>query len=356
MSHVTFPGLCRPPPRHSASGPGRGATRRPGAWTATTRRSPRRPSPRRGRPRSTRASACSTPPRSTAAERASASSAGCSRADPRSAELARHRHQVHAGAVEARRVGRAAGVAGRIARPARDRPRRPLPDPRADQPAFVSCAGRGAGGRRAPTGSRAPSGCRTTHPRDDRDPRPPGDTWRAAGIEPDRVLVAAPTPGDRRPDRTVPRARRRADRVLAHRPGPTHRQVLGRQPPPGRRTFSAHPMEQVDRVVAELRRIGDAARRPHPEPGRAPVDHREGRRADPRGEERQAGGRERRRARMGARAPTSSPRSTGSRSTASARSPNASGSTAERSAAPGWGGSASRPHGVICVSRTAQTT
>lgn len=29
-------------------------------------------------------------------------------------------------------------------------------------------------------------------------------------------------------------------------------------PPPGRRTFSAHPMEQVDRVVAELRRIGEA--------------------------------------------------------------------------------------------------
>lgn len=29
-------------------------------------------------------------------------------------------------------------------------------------------------------------------------------------------------------------------------------------PPPGRRTFSAHPMEMVDRVVAELRRIGDA--------------------------------------------------------------------------------------------------
>lgn len=30
-------------------------------------------------------------------------------------------------------------------------------------------------------------------------------------------------------------------------------------PPPGRRSFSAHPMEQVDRVVAELRRIGEAA-------------------------------------------------------------------------------------------------
>ncbi len=29
-------------------------------------------------------------------------------------------------------------------------------------------------------------------------------------------------------------------------------------PPPGRRTFSAHPMEQVDLIVAELRRIGEA--------------------------------------------------------------------------------------------------
>jgi aryl-alcohol dehydrogenase-like predicted oxidoreductase len=29
-------------------------------------------------------------------------------------------------------------------------------------------------------------------------------------------------------------------------------------PPPGNRSFSNHPMEQVDRVVAELRRIGDA--------------------------------------------------------------------------------------------------
>jgi aryl-alcohol dehydrogenase-like predicted oxidoreductase len=29
-------------------------------------------------------------------------------------------------------------------------------------------------------------------------------------------------------------------------------------PPPGRRGFSAHPMEQVDRIVAELRRIGEA--------------------------------------------------------------------------------------------------
>jgi aryl-alcohol dehydrogenase-like predicted oxidoreductase len=28
-------------------------------------------------------------------------------------------------------------------------------------------------------------------------------------------------------------------------------------PPPGRRNFSAHPMEKVDRIVAELRRIGD---------------------------------------------------------------------------------------------------
>jgi aryl-alcohol dehydrogenase-like predicted oxidoreductase len=29
-------------------------------------------------------------------------------------------------------------------------------------------------------------------------------------------------------------------------------------PPPGKRTFSAHPMEQIDAIVAELRRIGEA--------------------------------------------------------------------------------------------------
>jgi aryl-alcohol dehydrogenase-like predicted oxidoreductase len=29
-------------------------------------------------------------------------------------------------------------------------------------------------------------------------------------------------------------------------------------PPPGKRTFSAHPMEKVDQIVAELRRVGDA--------------------------------------------------------------------------------------------------
>ena len=29
-------------------------------------------------------------------------------------------------------------------------------------------------------------------------------------------------------------------------------------PPPGKRNFSAHPMEQVDAIVAELRRIGEA--------------------------------------------------------------------------------------------------
>jgi aryl-alcohol dehydrogenase-like predicted oxidoreductase len=29
-------------------------------------------------------------------------------------------------------------------------------------------------------------------------------------------------------------------------------------PPPGKRTFSAHPMEKVDTIVAELRKVGDA--------------------------------------------------------------------------------------------------
>ena len=59
-------------------------------------------------------------------------------------------------------------------------------------------------------------------------------------------------------------------------------------PPPGKRNFSAHPMEQVDRIVAELRRIGEAngGRTPSQvalrwiiEKGAVPIPGREERRA-----------------------------------------------------------------------------
>ena len=60
-------------------------------------------------------------------------------------------------------------------------------------------------------------------------------------------------------------------------------------PPPGGRTFSAHPMTEVDEVVAELRRIGRGPRRPDAEPGRVGVARRPGRGAHPRGQEPGAG-------------------------------------------------------------------
>ena len=62
-----------------------------------------------------------------------------------------------------------------------------------------------------------------------------------------------------RASRLLSRARRRPAGLLADRPRPADGQVLGRPTlRPGGRTFSAHPMEQVDAIVAELRRIGEA--------------------------------------------------------------------------------------------------
>ena len=49
--------------------------------------------------------------------------------------------------------------------------------------------------------------------------------------------------------------------VLAYSPigqGRLTGKYSAQNPPPGRRNFSAHPMEKVDAVVAVLRRIGDA--------------------------------------------------------------------------------------------------
>ena len=99
-------------------------------------------------------------------------------------------------------------------------------------------------------------------------------------------------------------------------------------PPPGKRNFSAHPMEEVDQVVAVLRRIGSAHdRTPSQVALRWLID--KGAVPDPGRQERRAGRPERRRARLvadrrrGRRARRASP------STASAASRTASGSTAE---------------------------
>ena len=66
-------------------------------------------------------------------------------------------------------------------------------------------------------------------------------------------------------------------------------------PPSAKRTFSAHPMEQVDAVVAELRAHRRGPRGPHAEPGRAGLAYRQGLGAHPGGEEPGTGGAERRR-------------------------------------------------------------
>jgi aryl-alcohol dehydrogenase-like predicted oxidoreductase len=55
--------------------------------------------------------------------------------------------------------------------------------------------------------------------------------------------------------------RERGVRILAYSPlgqGRLTGKYSTANPPPGRRTFSNHPMERVDAVVAELRRIGDS--------------------------------------------------------------------------------------------------
>ena len=69
----------------------------------------------------------------------------------------------------------------------------------------------------------------------------------------------ARSPETERPARHLRRARRRAPRLLADRPGPPHRQVLGRRTRrPATGTSPPTPWSKVDEVVAELRRIGDA--------------------------------------------------------------------------------------------------
>ncbi len=69
-------------------------------------------------------------------------------------------------------------------------------------------------------------------------------------------------------------------------------------PPPRGRTFSDHPMAEVDAVVAELRRVGGAHDRT-PSQVAVGVAHRQGCRADPGGEEPGPGRAERGRGRDG---------------------------------------------------------
>ena len=88
--------------------------------------------------------------------------------------------------------------------------------------------------------------------------RRPAAARPAAGEQPGGVLAAAHHAAARRAPRLLPGARRRPAGVLAPRAGPPERQVLRLQPAAGRAHLLAHPMAEVDAVVAELRRIGEA--------------------------------------------------------------------------------------------------
>jgi len=73
----------------------------------------------------------------------------------------------------------------------------------------------------------------------------------------DRVLTAATCPRDRRPSGRLRRAGCRPPRLFAIGQGRLTGKYSTDNPPPGKRTFSNHPMEIVDTVVAQLRTIGE---------------------------------------------------------------------------------------------------
>ncbi len=80
----------------------------------------------------------------------------------------------------------------------------------------------------------------------------------APGQQPDRVL---PPADHAAAGRALDCCRELGVVPLAYSPigqGRLTGKYSASNPPPGGRTFSAHPMEQVDAVVAELRRIGEA--------------------------------------------------------------------------------------------------
>ena len=100
------------------------------------------------------------------------------------------------------------------------------------------------------------------------------------------------------PARLLPRARRRAARVLADRPGPADRQVLRRQP----RAEVAHvlrPPDGAGRRGGGRAAPGRRGPRPHPGAGGARLVHRQGLRAHPRRQAPGPGRAERRCPRLG---------------------------------------------------------
>ena len=175
--------------------------------------------------------------------------------------VARAGHQVHADAAEAAREGRAAVGVASLDRAARRRPRRPVPDPRSDQPAVE----RGAGRRARRGGRRGAHPCgRRVELLDAR--RPSASTPRsrrtACRWPRTRSSTRCCAAGPRRPA-CCETCRHLGVVLLAYSPigqGRLTGKYSAANPPPGKRNFSAHPMEEVDRVVAVLRRIGERPR------------------------------------------------------------------------------------------------
>src|SRR5690606_2280282 len=118
-------------------------------------------------------------------------------------------------------------------RTAADPDRRPVPDPRPDQPAVRLGDGRGAGDRRRRRTGPRRRRVELLGPGDDPDPLRAASPRGAPGVEPDRAVAAAHPAAELRAGRRLPRPRRGADRLLADRPGPTDRQVLGVEPAAG---------------------------------------------------------------------------------------------------------------------------
>ena len=254
---------------------------------------------RRGRPRSTPGSPCSTPPRSTGAGRASGSSARFWPTTPTACARAVGRHQVHALAVEARRA--------RFAARRRCGPRSAGSDcPSVDLYQIhgpISLRSHAALGRRAgrrPPGRGAgPVGRASRTTRSRRPGRWPGalrvarDALATNQIEfslPAALAGDGRTPGRLRRPR---RASRWPTRPIGQ--GRLTGKYSAANPPPGKRTFSNHPMEVVDAVVAELRRIGDEHGGKLPSQVALNWVDRQGCRPHPRGQEPVPGRGERRR-------------------------------------------------------------
>ncbi len=246
------------PSRRSEWAPGPGATSPRGGWAATTRRSPRSRSTRPGTPRSTPASPCSTPPRSTGRERASGSSAPGRRRSG-AGRSSGHRDQVHALARGSstshgsllsalrrslERLGLKKVALYQIHGPVSLRSHAALAE-------ALAAAHHGRPGRTR-------SGCPTTRRRRP-GASPPSSADATCGSPPIRSSSRCCDAHPRRPVCSPPA------RSSAWSRWPTRRIGQGRltgkysasNPPPGKRGFSAHPMEVVDVVVDELRSIGE---------------------------------------------------------------------------------------------------